>query len=65
MYASGRALKTDADFDNAVLFGLRIEVYQHGEPLDPGGTIESHSEEAVKIDGAYFLKSNCEFIVRY
>lgn len=64
MYYRGKKLITDADFDNAILFGLKVEVYQQGEPLDPGGTIESHTKESVKINNSYFLKRNNEFIVR-
>lgn len=62
MYSSGKKLITDADFDNAILFGLNIKIYQQGKPLDPGETIESHSEEAVKINGCYFLKINNELL---
>mgnify|MGYP001388035644 CR=1 FL=1 len=60
----GYILKTDADFDNALMFGWRIEVWQDGELIDYGGPIEAHTNDAVKINGAYFLKATCEFRIR-
>lgn len=59
-----KILLTDADFDNAMWFGWHVEVWQHGQLIDYGGKIEYHSADAVKINGAYFLKSTCEFRVR-
>jgi hypothetical protein len=34
MYKSGYVIKTTADFDNAILFGLKTEVWQNGEIID-------------------------------
>jgi hypothetical protein len=64
MYISGSTLRTTADFDNAILFGLNIEVYQQNEPIDRGGIIKSHTEDSVTIDGAKFLKAVYAFKVR-
>jgi hypothetical protein len=64
MYISGSTLRSSADFDNAQLFHLNIEVYQQNEPIDRGGIIESHTEHSVTIDGAKFLKAVCAFKVR-
>jgi hypothetical protein len=64
VYKNGLILKTDADFDNAIFFGLNINVWQDNEILDYGGIIESYSKDAVRINGAYYLKATCEFKVR-
>jgi hypothetical protein len=64
MYSNGTVLKTDADFYNAMLFGLRVTVYQDGEILDYGGVIKQFSEHSVTVDEFFFLRENCEFKVR-
>jgi len=64
MYKRGTVLRTDADFDHAVWFGWDVEVWQDGEILDPGGCIELITANAVKINGAYYMRRNCEFRVR-
>jgi hypothetical protein len=43
MYVTGYVLKTDADFDNMVLFMLPVEVYR-GEELLFTGIMTRHSE---------------------
>lgn len=50
-------LRTDADFDNAIYFQSRVSVWQDGAIR----MIQSHSEYAVEINDAYYLKSICEF----
>ncbi len=64
MYKSGQPLRTSADFDNALLFALHVEVWQQGEIIDYGGSIEVHTEHSVTINGAKYLKAVCEFKVR-
>lgn len=65
MYKSGQVLRTAADFDNAILFGLKVEVWQDGKLIDYGGVIESHSEYAVTfLNESKYLKEVCEFRVR-
>jgi hypothetical protein len=64
MYKIGFTLKTDADFDNAIFFGLNIAVWQKDEIIDYGGVIEFHTDHSVKINDAYFLKAYCQFKVR-
>lgn len=54
MYISGQTLRTSADFENAMLFGLRVEVYQQNVPIDSGGHIQAHTDNSVTIDGAKF-----------
>jgi hypothetical protein len=38
-------------------------VYQQDELLDVGGIIEKQTIDTVKINGNYFWKSTCQFIV--
>jgi hypothetical protein len=64
MYRSGNKLSTPADFDNAVLFQLNVEVWQEKEPIDRGGFIKNHSDIWVKFEDGYFLKDNCVFQIR-
>jgi hypothetical protein len=64
MYTTGTVLKTDADLTNAVLFQLRVTVFQHGEIIDYGGVIEELSEHSVKIGDSHFFRETCEFRVR-
>jgi hypothetical protein len=64
MYTSGYALRTSADFDNAMYFGLKITVWQNGGILDYGGSIQKHNSESVVINSGYYLKAVCEFKVR-
>jgi hypothetical protein len=64
MLKSGSVLQTEADFDNAMWIGLPVSVWQAGEILDYGGPIEQHTTDAVRINGAYYLKAVCEFRVR-
>lgn len=54
-------LSTPADFDNAIYFQTPVSVWQDGRILDYGGIIQSHTDEAVRINDAYYLKSVCEF----
>lgn len=62
MYKSGYTLKTDADFDNAILFALKIEVWQQDQLIGYASVIESHDDDAVKfINELHYLKSVCEF----
>lgn len=53
MYKKNHVLRTSADFDNVILFQIPIEAWQDGELIDYGGVIESHTEDAVKIQGSY------------
>lgn len=63
MYTSNQTLLHPADFDNAMYFGLPIKVIQQGEIIENGGRIHKHTDQAVKIEGNYFLKWKCEFRV--
>jgi hypothetical protein len=64
VYNGGRHLSSPADFDNAILFQLHVEVWQNGELIDMGGIIRSHTDDAVKFEDGYFLKDVCDFRVR-
>ncbi len=54
----------DVDFDNAMLFQMRVEVWQDGKIIDYGGIIEKHTESSVTINGGKYLKTVCEFKVK-
>lgn len=60
----GYVLSSSADFDNAMLFGWNVEVWQQDDIIDYGGQIERHTDESVYINSAYYLKVNCTFKVR-
>lgn len=66
MFKRGDILRQPVDFDNAMLFGVKVEVWQRGEIIDYGGRITKHTDDAVYLDDAdaYFLKSMCQFKVR-
>jgi hypothetical protein len=65
MYKSKQNLLTLADFDNAILFGLKIEVWQDGSIIDYAGVIESHTVNSVTfMNESKYLKATCEFKVR-
>lgn len=65
MYVSGQPLLSPADFDNAILFGLKVEVWQQDELVGYASVIESHNDDAVKfLNESYYLKATCEFRVR-
>lgn len=57
-------LKTDADFDNAILFQLPVIVWQNGEILDYGGVIQEHTSKTVRINDDWYVKCVCEFRIR-
>jgi hypothetical protein len=60
----GQVLKTDVDFDNAMLFGLNISVWQQGEIVDYGGKIIANTDDSVHINDGKYLKAVCAFKVR-
>jgi hypothetical protein len=64
MYISGQTLRTSADFDNAMLFELNVEVWQDGHILNYGGIIDKVTENTVRINDAYYFISVCAFKVR-
>lgn len=64
MYSSGYALRTSVDFDNAMYFGLKISVWQSGNIIDYGGSIQKHTDESVCINDGNYLKATCEFKIR-
>jgi len=59
-----KILRSEADFDNAILFQIKVIVWQQDKILDYGGTIEHHTHDSVYINGIYYLKATCEFRVR-
>jgi hypothetical protein len=62
MYNHGDHLKTNADFDNAILFGIAVSVTRDG--LHAGsGYVMSHSYHVVKMVDQYFFKDTCVFTV--
>jgi hypothetical protein len=62
VYTRGYRLETDADFDNAIYFGLIVSITQDDEHIG-SGHLHFHNEEIVKLNEAGFFKRNCEFVV--
>jgi hypothetical protein len=62
VYTRGYRLKTDADFDNAIYFGLIVSITKDEEHIG-SGHLNYHNEEIVKLNEAGFIKSACEFVV--
>jgi hypothetical protein len=58
----GQILKTDADFDNAVLFGFAVSVTKGDQHL-ASGHIMSQSMFVVKMIDGCFFKDSCKFTV--
>ncbi|RAV22240.1 hypothetical protein [Paenibacillus contaminans] len=51
------------DFNNAMLFKKPVTVWLNGQIIEQGGIVEKHTEEAVYINGGYYLKLNCTFTI--
>lgn len=64
MFKKGQALVTDADFYNARLFAVPVEVWQQGELLDSGYPIERLIEGAAFIRDGYYHRELCEFRIQ-
>ncbi|MDF2657779.1 MAG: hypothetical protein K0Q94_570 [Paenibacillus sp.] len=64
MFQKGQTLQNHVDFDNAMYFSAPVTVWQNGTILDYGGQIEKHTDDAVWINGGYYLKAVCEFRIR-
>lgn len=65
MFTSGFIIKNSADFDNAILFELKIEVWQNKQAIGYAGVIESHTNDSVSfLNETKYLKITCEFRVR-
>lgn len=60
MYRSGYRLKTDVDFDNAIIFRLIISITEQDMHVG-SGFIESHNNEDVHISHFVVSKKLCEF----
>jgi hypothetical protein len=64
MLKPGQLLHHPVHFYTAMLYGCEVSVWQEGEAIENGGIIEKYSDETIKINGAYFLKANCQFTVK-
>lgn len=64
MLEKGKRLAHDVDFHNAMILGVPVIVWQDGEILDYGGSIERYDEEVVVINEVFYVRSTCEFRVR-
>ncbi|WP_156922281.1 hypothetical protein [Cohnella thermotolerans] len=64
MFKSGFILDNEDKLNAAMYNKTPVIVYMHGRILDYGGVIEENGKFAVKINGDYYLKENCEFRVR-
>jgi azurin len=58
----GQLLKTNADFDNAILFGIAVSVTEDGH-LVGSGHVTSYTYHVVKMENGYFFKDTCVFTV--
>lgn len=54
--------KLDSDFQRSITFQREVEVWIGGE-LDTVGKIEEFTVDSVKIDGSYYLRENCKFMM--
>lgn len=64
MFRSGFILTTRAHLEAAMHNKSNVNVWQKGRIIEYGGAIESLSDDAVKINGDYFLLEACEFRIR-
>lgn len=64
MFKENQLLISDADFDNAMFFAVRVSVWQNDEIIDYGGQIKKHDADVVNINGGYYMKKLCKFKVR-
>ncbi|MDB5054404.1 MAG: hypothetical protein JWM44_2454 [Bacilli bacterium] len=60
MYRSGYQLKSDVDFDNAIIFHLIISITQQDMHIG-SGYIKSHNSEVVTLADVTVSKELCEF----
>lgn len=63
MFKSKQILNSPFDFDNAMFFGVNVEVWQHGDIVDSGGKILANTIDSVHINDGKYLKTLCEFRV--
>ncbi|KEQ22325.1 hypothetical protein [Paenibacillus tyrfis] len=64
MFKSGFLLVSPEQIAAAIFNKSDVIVWQSGRILDYGGPIESQTEHSVTINGAKYLKENCEFRIR-
>jgi hypothetical protein len=55
-------LETDADFHNAILFGIAVSITQDGEHMGSGHVLSQTYHVVKMTDGIYF-KDACVFTV--
>lgn len=66
--SESRALYSDTELFAAALFQLKVSVWERTADdipvrIEDGGTIERITPLSVKINGAYYMRSVCEFRV--
>ncbi|MCZ8521772.1 MULTISPECIES: hypothetical protein [Paenibacillus] len=66
--SESRALHTDTELFAASLFQLCVTVWERTADdipvrIEDGGVIERFTPNSVKINGAYYMRSECEFRV--
>jgi len=64
LFAKGKQLRTDADFQNAIWFQKWVDIYRHGDLVEYGGVIETFDTESVTINGGYYLREKWQLIIR-
>jgi hypothetical protein len=62
MYKHGYRLKSDADFDNAIYFGLVVSITQDNEHIG-SGILNFHNANFVKLHFENYSKCCCTFTV--
>lgn len=60
MYTSGYRLKSDLDFDNAIIFRLVISITEQDMHVT-SGFIKAHDSEVVYVNNTAISKKQCEF----
>jgi hypothetical protein len=58
----GKFLKDNGDFQRAIVFQRDVEVWLDGEQ-DTVGKIEAFTDETVKINGSYYVREVCQFVM--
>jgi hypothetical protein len=57
-----RICTLDSDVQRSIVFQRKIEVWLNTE-LECVGLIEGFSDDSVRVDGGYYLRENCEFVM--
>lgn len=64
LFTKGEVISHDQDLDYCIHLKQPVNVWQQGELIDYGGLIDKYTDESVVINGAFFMRSSCEFRIR-